>query len=218
MSFLKNALTSIVSVAGFAALPAPSDASTSALYLVSGVGHGGFSYWKTDGSVWFPINGEVKLYEFNGDTSAPVATVSGSYASGVIQPFTTPEQLIIPAGMLNANSNIRIEAFIGSQTASLASVLLQFGNSIDGFANVGIINPANGLLATINFNFGMIDSSTVGIGGFQDINEGSVIIAPSVWSFNANCATRDCEILVGGVGAGADRTFALYGLSVWVIQ
>ncbi len=218
MSFLKGSLTPIISIGSFSALPSAADGNPNAIYKVSGVGTGGFSYWRTSGAIWFPVNNELTLYEYNGNVNAPVATVSGTVTYPNIQAFTTPDVLNIPAGMLVAGSRIRIEAIIGSTDGIALNTLLQFGNATDGYANIGQINASNAFFGVVNYDFNMVSASTLGIGGTEQLNEGSTVTVPASWDVNLNCAIRDCEILIGAMGMSALRSYALYGLCITLIQ
>lgn len=170
----------------------------------------------SDGSAWRPAQGRILLAQKSADGSAALATISG-VTSGEFA-ITKP---VIKAGMIPANSKIRVEGMVAKAgTAGNFVPAVYFGktNSMStdpaiGSVGVTITNDGSGTRWDMLACFGTSTSMFLRSGNTPPQGQGS----GNIYSQATNVDTAvDMFITFAIVNGNAADTFALKSYSVWL--
>jgi hypothetical protein len=167
-----------------ASRPAANSLPAGTEIVLTDIGIGGYSHWKTDGTDWLPTC-EIVMFRETAAAATGLSTVTGDATNN--KPFTPPVygSCGIPAGLLNTKMRIAIEAVAvrGGVASTTSNFLVRLGNTAFDTVNGGQIAQVL-MPATIN-----ISGRLEGIASFSSVTSAVITRVMAINGTNATGAT-----------------------------
>lgn len=180
----------------------PSAAANNGLRVhVSDVGEGG-SDWKSNGTLWLPVNGSVLLAR-----SAVAASVTGTAAETALATIT------IPAGLMGTNGQLRVtQLWTVTNSANTKTLRARFGG-MSGiiYTNAPLTTSGCAQFLTQIRNRGAANSQVGGISTGYVATSGSAVVS-------AVDTSQATTIVLSGQLASVGETITLESYSVELLR
>jgi hypothetical protein len=201
----------------WATFPAPAAVPVGTRYIASDYG---YTEWVNTGSAWYPVGGLQVLYTRQGSTATPISTLTGN---GAAQIFTLPEDLLLPAGMIQPGLRFEFDFLLrkagvhtglflaGLQAAPNAGTI---GAALISSISSSATNPSTNRLA----GFFSVDADLSTLSQGQAISQWVAGTSTSLTNTRADAtvATQDRYVVPGIGGTYTDSAADLLQYSVAV--